>query len=113
MGWFRRWRRTQVLRQAELDGELWRTIVGRYPFTSALTRAELARLRELVIEPGKPLREIDDSGQALVFATQRRHEPRVAQYPRVAQFPLDGGSPFDRPAQSRAQTQVFFPVAYF
>lgn len=49
MEWFRRWRRAQVLKLADLDDELWRETVERYPFVVELTQDELQRLRELVI----------------------------------------------------------------
>ena len=49
MEWFRRWRRARVLKLSDLDGELWRNTVERYPFVVELNDDELARLRELVI----------------------------------------------------------------
>jgi Mlc titration factor MtfA (ptsG expression regulator) len=49
VSWFRRWRRTRVLREATLDPQLWRTTLGRYPFTRLLTDSEQARLRDLVM----------------------------------------------------------------
>jgi Mlc titration factor MtfA (ptsG expression regulator) len=47
--WFRRWRRTRVLKQGELDPVLWQATVERYPFIVELTEDELERLRDLVI----------------------------------------------------------------
>jgi Mlc titration factor MtfA (ptsG expression regulator) len=49
VSWFRRWRRARVLRHASLDPHLWRSTIERYPSTRALSSAEAARLRELVI----------------------------------------------------------------
>jgi MtfA peptidase len=49
VSWFRRWRRARILRQGEIDPQLWRRTTGRYPFTRALSASELERLRELVI----------------------------------------------------------------
>jgi len=49
VSWLKRWRRARVLRQSAIDPLLWRAIVARYPFTRALSDAELARLHELVI----------------------------------------------------------------
>ena len=49
MSWLKRRRRARVLRQSAIDPLLWRGIVDRYPFTRALTDAELARLHELVV----------------------------------------------------------------
>ena len=49
MGWFKSWRRGRILQQATLDPALWRSTIGRYPFTRVLSADELARLRELVI----------------------------------------------------------------
>lgn len=49
MSWFKRWRRARVLKASTIDDTLWREIVGRYPFTRALSSSQLTRLRELVI----------------------------------------------------------------
>lgn len=49
MEWLRRWRRARVLKAADLDSELWRAAVERYPFIVELNDRELERLRELVI----------------------------------------------------------------
>jgi len=47
--WFRRWRRARVLKQGDIDANLWRTAAARYPFVMALDEIERERLRELVI----------------------------------------------------------------
>ncbi len=49
MSWFKRWRRTRVLKEAQLDAALWESAVERYPFTAALAQSERERLRELTI----------------------------------------------------------------
>ena len=49
MAWLARWRRSRVLKNAELDPSIWRSTVARYPFAVGLEPAELERLRELVI----------------------------------------------------------------
>ena len=49
MGWVSRWRRARILRRAALDERAWRDATGRYPFVAALTPAESAVLRELVV----------------------------------------------------------------
>lgn len=46
MGWFRDWRRKRVLRQAELDGHLWRATLEHYDFLRVLSGEERARLRD-------------------------------------------------------------------
>ena len=38
-----------MLKQVELDPQVWRSAIERYPFVNVLTRIELERLRELVI----------------------------------------------------------------
>jgi Mlc titration factor MtfA (ptsG expression regulator) len=48
VGWFSRWRRARILRQAKLDPALWRSTIARYSFTRALDAGEQQRLRELV-----------------------------------------------------------------
>jgi len=47
--WFRRWRRSRVLKQVGIDPRLWRAAVDRYPFTRVLSQPECDRLRELAI----------------------------------------------------------------
>ena len=47
--WFRRWRRSRVLKHVELDPGVWRATAARYPFVANLDEAGLERLRELVI----------------------------------------------------------------
>jgi Mlc titration factor MtfA (ptsG expression regulator) len=49
MHWLRNWRRERILRRSALDEALWRDVVGRYPFTRALSGVERARLRDCVI----------------------------------------------------------------
>jgi len=49
VAWFARWRRSRVLKNAELDPEVWRATIARYPFVTGLEPAELERLRELTI----------------------------------------------------------------
>jgi Mlc titration factor MtfA (ptsG expression regulator) len=49
MQWLANWRRERILRRHPLDGRLWRSVVGRYPFTRALSAEEQSRLREQVI----------------------------------------------------------------
>jgi MtfA peptidase len=49
VGWYQDWRRARVLKRAVLDAKLWRRTVDAYSFASALSPAETARLRELVI----------------------------------------------------------------
>lgn len=49
MSWFKRWRRTRVLKEAGLDAALWQATVERYPFAAVLSASERERLRELTI----------------------------------------------------------------
>lgn len=49
MSWFKRWRRTRVLKEGGLDAALWQSSVERYPFIAALSQSELERLRELTV----------------------------------------------------------------
>jgi len=49
MQWIRNWRRRRILRRAALDEALWRSVLARYPFTSALSAAERDRLRARAI----------------------------------------------------------------
>jgi Mlc titration factor MtfA (ptsG expression regulator) len=49
MQWFRRWRRSRILRRATLDEELWRAVLERYAFLRALSAEERARLRDWVV----------------------------------------------------------------
>lgn len=48
-GIFRNWRRERILKHSAFDEALWRTVLGRYPFTRALAAEEQARLRDRVI----------------------------------------------------------------
>ena len=49
LGRLKAWRRARVLARSQLDAAAWATIIRRFPFTSALTPDEQARLRELTI----------------------------------------------------------------
>ena len=45
----RHWRRERILKRSSLDEKTWRAILGRYPFTRALSAEESARLRDLAV----------------------------------------------------------------
>ena len=45
----RRWRRSRIVANAQLDPELWRRVLARLPFLDGLSEAERERLRECVI----------------------------------------------------------------
>ena len=49
MEWLSRWRRARILKHAELDADVWRATVTRYPFVAELAADDLERLRELVM----------------------------------------------------------------
>jgi MtfA peptidase len=49
MQFIRNWRRKRILRRATLDETLWRSVLGRYPFTRVLSAEERTRLRERAI----------------------------------------------------------------
>jgi Mlc titration factor MtfA (ptsG expression regulator) len=49
MQWFKTWRRGRILKRSFLDADLWRTVLGRYPFTRGLSGAERARLHDWVV----------------------------------------------------------------
>jgi MtfA peptidase len=49
MNWFTDWRRARILRRATLDEALWLATLECYPFLSALSPEDRARLRETVV----------------------------------------------------------------
>lgn len=49
MEWFKRWHRARIVRRTDFNEPVWLKTVHRYPFISALTDDERARLREWVI----------------------------------------------------------------
>jgi hypothetical protein len=77
-----------------------------------VSKHELQRLREVVVELLKSRGQLDYGSQPLVFATQRRQPFRVAVRFGVAQLALYLTRAGNSLCESVAEAQVFFP-AYF
>ena len=49
LGALKNWRRDRILKRSALDAQQWQAVLERYPFTSALSADERARLRDKVV----------------------------------------------------------------
>lgn len=49
MEWYKRWHRARIVRRADFNEPVWLETVSRFPFVSAMTNVERARLKVLVI----------------------------------------------------------------